>query len=228
LNEVVLEKEVSMEEILKLKVKFLKTECSQRNLSTKGKKFDLAKRLQENGYQIASIPIEAHLLPEDHLENYVVSRNAERDASSLVKMIKTNIHEDDNNKNKRLVFTNFSRLAYHRYIERHGKKRRTLKKVKRLGQKMIHARHHHTFKQVTRILEDMEGKNGFIKLDQHDTNYWNFDYETICPDSEVVTGKVTLRELKFCYDEEDEILRVSIKYDGFWKQDGCERWKCSI
>jgi hypothetical protein len=152
-----------MEQILKLKVKFLKFECSQRNLSTKGKKKDLAERLKEDGFQVVSDPIEAHILPQNNLETYVMNRIAERDASYLVNMLKNHIHSNDQNKNKRFTFTNFSRLAYQRYIEKFGKKRRTLKKVKSLGQTKINARYHHTFKQVTQILEEIEDKNGFIR-----------------------------------------------------------------
>jgi hypothetical protein len=69
-------------------------------------------------------------------------------------------------------------------------------------------------------LEEIEDKNGFITLDEQNTNYWNFDYETTSLLSNKLTSKVVMRKVKFSYDKEDQLLRVSLKYDGFWKKEG--------
>jgi hypothetical protein len=219
-----------MEEIKKMKVKDLKKECLRRKLPTKGNKSELATRLKENGFKISTEPIPVvPILPRDNLETYVTDRIAENDAHSLASILKNNLHHNDKNKQKRFTMMNFSKLAYEKYIEGHGKKRRTTKKVKRFGRMVRHQRIHHSFKQVTDTPSRMVDKNGFIQLDEENTNYWNFEYVTPSALNGVeVFAKVALVDLKFCYDLENKMLRVKVIYAGFWRDTLNQIWKWSI
>jgi hypothetical protein len=107
-----------MERILKLKVKDLKNECLKRKLSTKGNKAALAFRLKENEFSVSTnTPPLVPILPRDN-------KIAENDAHSLANILKNNLHHNDINKRKKFTILNYSNLAYEKYIEPHGKKKK--------------------------------------------------------------------------------------------------------
>jgi hypothetical protein len=217
-----------MEEIKKMKAKEMKNECLKRNLPTSGNKTELASRLKENGFTVSANPIPlVPVLPRNNLETYVANRIAENDAYSLVSILRNNLNHNNKNKRKKFTIMNFSKLAYCKYIEQHGKKRRTLKKVKSLGITTRHQRMHHTFKQVTDVPSRMVDFNGFTQLDESNTNYWNFDYAalSVAHPGRTIFAKVALIDLKFSYDLENRVLRVQVSYGGFWRKNLQSHWK---
>jgi hypothetical protein len=90
--------------------------------------------------------------------------------------------------------------------------RRLSKKSKQSGKTVKRWRYHHSFKEVSQNPSEMVDKNGFITLDANDSNYWNFEYVSSSLILKSLFAKVTIRELKFCYDEDVEQLRVKVSY----------------
>jgi oligoribonuclease NrnB/cAMP/cGMP phosphodiesterase (DHH superfamily) len=97
---------------------------------------------------------------ENNLDLFLEQQFAERDASTLVNILKR-ISHNDQNKSKNFTIPRFSRLAYEKYIKGNGELKILTKKEN--GKTIIY--HFHSIKEVSQKPSEMVGKNGFITLD---------------------------------------------------------------